>query len=302
MKRIRLQIGQALRRSPDWADTVEDTTVSGGTPGAASVDRSLGDRFGWGWRLVATAAAFVVFGICGGLFSIVLFPAACLWPRRASRQRLVATVIHWFFRALVRVLRVIGVMKLDVTGAALLRGKQPYIVVANHPTYLDVVMLLALTPRACCVVKRAHWGNPCMWGIVRAAEYVSNADPAELVEAGSRQLAAGYSMIVFPEGTRSPARDRLHPFSRGFAHMAAKSGTPILPVLIDCNPPAFAKGMRWYDVPERPFHMRIAVLEPLAPERLKGADMPPSLAARTLTHSVEAVITQHLFTYGFFKT
>jgi 1-acyl-sn-glycerol-3-phosphate acyltransferase len=183
-----------------------------------------------------------------------------------------------------------------------LRADGPAIVVANHPTYLDVMVLLSLTPRACCVVKNAHWSNPCFWGIVRSAEYVSNADPAELIEAGARQLAAGYTMIIFPEGTRSPAPNRLHAFSRGFAHMALKAGAPIVPVLMDCDPPAFTKQMRWYDVPARAFRMRVNVLEPLGVEQLAAHDTTPALAARSVTSAVEAHITQHLVDYGFFKT
>jgi 1-acyl-sn-glycerol-3-phosphate acyltransferase len=259
-------------------------------------------RLDYLWRLCATGLAFVVFGVCGLLFSVLVFPLAWLWPHRASRQRVVTDVIHWFFRALVGVLRYVGVMELDVSGSAALRTDGPAVVVANHPTYLDVMVLLSLTPRACCVVKNAHWGNPCFWGIVRSAEYVSNADPAELIEAGARQLAAGYTMIIFPEGTRSPAPNRLHAFSRGFAHMALKAGAPIVPVLMDCDPPAFTKQMRWYDVPARAFRIRVSVLEPLGVEQLAAHDTTPALAARNVTSAVEAHITQHLFDYGFFKT
>lgn len=264
-------------------------------------------RLNYGWRLVATGMSFVVFGVCGLLFSMLVFPLAWLWPHRASRQRMVTTIIHWFFRALVAVLQWIGVMELEVSGAAALRDAGPVVVVANHPTYLDVVVLLALTPSACCVVKNAHWGNPCFWGIVRAAEYVSNVDPVELVEASARQIAAGYTMIIFPEGTRSPAPNRLHAFSRGFAHIALKAGTPILPVLMDCDPPAFTKQMRWYHVPSRAFRIRVSVLEPVMAERPTAHDashesLSPALAARTLTSAIEAHINQRLFDYGFFET
>jgi 1-acyl-sn-glycerol-3-phosphate acyltransferase len=259
-------------------------------------------RLDYVWRFCATGMAFAMFGACGVLFSVLVFPLAWLWPHRVSRQRAVTTVIHWFFLALVAMLRRVGVMELDVSGSDALRTGDPAIVVANHPTYLDVMVLLSLTPRACCVVKNAHWSNPCFWGIVRAAEYVSNADPAELVEAGARQLAAGYTMIIFPEGRRSPAPNRLHAFSRGFAHMALKAGAPIVPVLMDCDPPAFTKQMRWYDVPARAFRMRVSVLEPLGVEQLAAHDTTPALAARSVTSAIEAHITQHLFDYGFFKT
>lgn len=255
------------------------------------------------WRFAATALAFTVFGICGLGFSLILFPLASIWPHRESKQRAIAAIIHLFFRALVAVLVRAGVMKLDTRGAAALNraAGQPVIVVANHPTWLDVMVLLSLTPRACCVVKSAHWSNPFFWGVVRAAEYVSNSDPVELVEAGARQLARGYTMIIFPEGTRSPTPNRLHAFSRGFAHMALQSGAPILPVLVDCDPPAFTKNMRWHDVPERAFHMRVNVLEPLGADELAPRDEPPALAARTVTSAIQAHITKHLIDYGFFK-
>ncbi len=255
------------------------------------------------WRFVATACAFAAFGVCGLGFSLILFPLASIWPHRASKQRFIVAIIHAFFRALVAVLVGVGVMKLDVHGARALKRSPLHaaIVVANHPTWLDVMVLLSLTPRACCVVKSAHWSNPFFWGVMRAAEYVSNADPVALVEAGARQLARGYTMIIFPEGTRSPARNRMHAFSRGFARMALQSGAPILPVLMDCDPPVFTKQMRWHDVPERAFHMQVNVLEPLSADELAAHDEPPALAARTVTTAIEAHITQHLIDYGFFK-
>ena len=259
-------------------------------------------RIDYAWRFFATGMSFIVFGIVGVLFSVLVFPFACLWPHRASRQWAMTGVIHRFFRTLVSVLQTIGVMELDVTGVEALRARGPMIVVANHPTYLDVVVLLALMPRACCVVKNAHWRNPCLWGIVRAAEYVSNADPSALIEAGARQIAAGYTMIIFPEGSRSPAPNRMHAFSRGFAHMALKTEVPILPVLIDCDPPAFTKQMRWYHIPSRPFRLRVSVLEALAGMPRPAQPQPPALAARTLTCAIEAHINQRLLDHGFFKT
>ncbi|WP_070108597.1 lysophospholipid acyltransferase family protein [Burkholderia plantarii] len=255
----------------------------------------------YGWRLFATGFCLAFFALCGSLFSLTVMLSGALWPHRDSRRRAVTFVIHHFFRLLVAVLQRAGVMTLEVTGAARLRERRASIIVANHPTWLDVMVLLSLTPKACCVVKRGHWGNPCFWGIVRAAEYVSNADALELVEAGARHLAAGYTMIIFPEGTRSPGANRLHAFSRGFAHMALQSGSPIQPVLIDCDPPVFTKALRWYHVPPRAFRMRINVLDPIDSDRLSGETAATPLAAREIARSVEAHITLHLFEHGYFK-
>jgi 1-acyl-sn-glycerol-3-phosphate acyltransferase len=258
-------------------------------------------RLDYGWRLFATALCFAVFCICGLLFTVVAFPLASLWPHRDSRQRAVATVIHWFFKALVVALQRTGVMELDIAGAQALRSGGPAVVVANHPTYLDVVVLLSLTPLACCVVKNAHWRNPCFWGIVRAAQYVSNADPVGFVEDCARQLARGYTLIIFPEGSRSPGPNRLHAFSRGFAHTALEAEAPIVPVLMHCDPPALTKQMRWYHLPARRFRITVNVLDAVGVERFASRETPPALAARSVASAIEAHITQHLFDYGFFK-
>jgi hypothetical protein len=228
-------------------------------------------RFNYYWRWVATGFSMFAFGLCGLFFSLVLFPLTWVWPHRRSRQRIVTAIVNAFFKALVGMLKLLGVMKLDVQGLSKLRALRTAIVVANHPTYLDVMVLLALMPVACCVVKGAHWRNPCFWGIVRAAEYVSNNDPTELIEAGARSLQAGYPMIVFPEGTRSPGAERLHPFSRGF-------------------------------VPPSAFHIRVVVLDPVHVDDWIEAGTAPMLAARTLTQRMQTHITQQLIEYGFFKT
>lgn len=258
-------------------------------------------RLDYGWRLIATGVSFTFFVLCGTVFSLILMIVGALWLHRRSRQRAVTFVIHHFFRMLIALLQRLGVMKVAATGAARLRERGPSVVIANHPTWLDVMVLLSLTPKACCVVKHTHWRNPCFWGIVRAAGYISNADPVELVDAGARQLAAGYTIIIFPEGTRSPGSGRLHAFSRGFAHMALQSGRAIQPVLIDCDPPVFTKTSRWYHVPSRAFRMRIDVLDPVRADSLSVDRLPQSLAARSVAQAMREHITQRLFQHGYLK-
>ncbi|WP_083452190.1 lysophospholipid acyltransferase family protein [Candidatus Burkholderia verschuerenii] len=237
-------------------------------------------------------------------FSLLLVLLMLVWPHSASSRRIVTSVVHRYFHCLVTILRVIGVMRLEVKGK-IGRIERGTLVVANHPTYLDIMVLLALIPSACCVVKRAHWRNPCFWGIVRAAGYVSNAGGTSMVEECMQRLAAGYSVIVFPEGTRSPSRGALHPFGRGFAHVAlaaqAERGfreLPVAPVALDCDPPVFTKERRWYHVPPRPFRFEVTVLDTVDAASPVTSELPAAVAARRLTASVEAQIFQHLFKHG----
>ncbi|WP_044458166.1 lysophospholipid acyltransferase family protein [Pandoraea vervacti] len=219
-----------------------------------------------GWKFQTTrrhAAALLLwacFAVGGLVFSLVIFPGLLLLPISTRlRRRYAMALVHRCFAALVASCRALGVMRFEFHNVETLRHLGRAIVIANHPSYLDVVVLLALMPRACCIVTSRHWRNPLFAGIVRSAGYLRNDGGPSLVSASHASLADDVPLIVFPEGTRSPSRGRLGKFSRGFAHIALAHRCPILPVLIDCDPPAYTKQHRWYSVsPQRPtLHVRV---------------------------------------------
>jgi 1-acyl-sn-glycerol-3-phosphate acyltransferase len=242
-------------------------------------------------------------------------------------------VVHRGFAALVATSRVMGVMRFDIENADRLQDLGRAIVIANHPSYMDVMVLLSLMPRACCIVTSRHWRNPLFAGIVRSAGYLRNDGGPSLVGASEAALADDVPLIVFPEGTRSPSRGRLGKFSRGFAHIALAHDCPILPVLIDCDPPAFTKQHRWHSLPSSTPTLRVRVLEndlneravmlrpgddgtaphqspanadgtpPAAPTRQAfDNNMTAPLAARRLTTLAEHFFIDQISQHGFTRT
>ena len=89
-------------------------------------------------------------------------------------------------------MRRLGVLTVSVSGAARLQ-REGLLVLANHPTLIDVVLLVALLPDADCVVKRAVARNPFMRATVRAAGYIVNDDGPALVEAGIAKEIVAFS-------------------------------------------------------------------------------------------------------------
>ena len=166
------------------------------------------------WRVCVVAFCFAAVGLGGLIYVVSVFPALRLAAGgRSGHTRRVRAVIRWSFGVVIRILEEGGVMRVEQRNADLLaasRGK-PVLVLANHPCYLDILVLLALIPDALCVVKSGVWWNPFYGGVVRAAGYLSNDDPEQLVEACAEALRAGSPLIIFPEGTRTapgePARN-----------------------------------------------------------------------------------------------
>jgi 1-acyl-sn-glycerol-3-phosphate acyltransferase len=189
--------------------------------------------------------------------------------------------VHRCFRAYLALLEAIGVIRIRVHGAEELR--QPgQLVVANHPTLLDAVFLISLMPQADCVAKQATWSNPFMRGVANATGYLSNDLGVALVDACAERLAAGRSVLLFPEGTRSP-RGGLGPFQRGAMHVALRSGRPLRTVVLTCSPPALLRGRRWYEMPTESLAITVDARASLDPADLLEPGMSRGVAARRVS-------------------
>ncbi len=246
------------------------------------------------WRLSVTGVCFALFSIGGSLLTALVFPPLRLLPGgEAERNRRTQALIQRFFAVLIGLLRALGVMRLELHNAEMLRRCGGMLVFANHPSYLDVVVMLSLMPRSSCVVNSRLWRSPFWGGVVRSAGYIRNDAPETLVDDCVAALEGGEPLIIFPEGTRSvPGQPPRMP--RGAAHIALKSGRDILPVILTCDPPTLTKAMPWYRIPRHAFTFRLEVRPPLKVADCVGISEPASLAARKLTTYLESYFTREL--------
>jgi 1-acyl-sn-glycerol-3-phosphate acyltransferase len=248
------------------------------------------------WRIARTGAAFAVFGLGGAFLAAVVFPVVRWRSRDAETAELRAQyLVHLTFRAFARFMVALGLIEVEVRGADWLFEPGGRVVVANHPTLIDVVILGSLVPQLDCVVKKDAWSNPFMRGVVKATGYVANDLGEEVLELSAARLARGRSLLLFPEGTRSP-KGGLGPFRRGAAHVALRSGRPIVPVVIRCDPPGLMRGQRWYDVPEHSMRLRLDVGDPIEAGPSRGPEEPRGAAARRLTAALRDFYEKRLQT------
>jgi 1-acyl-sn-glycerol-3-phosphate acyltransferase len=240
------------------------------------------------WRLWWTAIAFAVLGVGGFVLAMTVIPLATWFVRDAqTRSRRAQSIIRESFRLYLAMLRAVGVLRLEIVGGERLPACRGRLIVANHPTLIDIVILMALIPEAKCVVKAQLFRNPLLREAVRAAGYIRNDDePEALIEKCRETLSAGNNLIVFPEGTRSIPDQPLH-FQRGFAHIAMLSGAILQPITITCEPVTLIKGEPFYKIPDSRPNFRIEVADEIDPRPFLGADS-RTLGARKLVAYLEA--------------
>jgi 1-acyl-sn-glycerol-3-phosphate acyltransferase len=269
----------------------EDLARSGPEPTVSPVPWLASLRRGW--RAFRTGLAFVVFGVGAAVIDVLILPVLRLvsW-RRSDMQRRVQLLIHHAFRLFAWFMITIGLIRVTWVGRERLR-EGPILLVANHPTLIDVVLLVAAMPQADCIVKGAAERHPLMRRVVKSAGYIPNDRPEPLIEAGTESLRQGRSLLLFPEGTRSP-EGRLGAFRRGAARIALRSGRDLVPVVITCSPPTLMKGQPWYDVPACTAHVTLTVEEPIRLRDHEAARKPEAAGARELTEHLQSFFDRHL--------
>ena len=112
------------------------------------------------------------------------------------------------------------------------RFERPAIILSNHQSHLDLMCLLMLTPRLVVLTNDWVHRNPIYGLVIRRAEFYAVSDG---IEANLERLAdlvrRGYSIVVFPEGTRSPDC-RIQRFHRGAFYLAERLHLDLLPIFL----------------------------------------------------------------------
>lgn len=242
----------------------------------------LVDRLDRCWRICATGFCFATFGLGGLLIRVLVYPALQLavW-QRGRRAVVVREIIHQFFRTFVGLMAFVGVISYETRGLEKLR-RRGLLVLANHPSLIDVVFLISFIERADCIVKGALVRNPFTRGPVTAAGFVCNDSGASLVEDCIASVKSGNNLIIFPEGTRSSVSGAMK-LQRGAANVAVRGGIDITPVRIRCSPPVLTKGDKWYRVPAQRAHFIIEVCDDIPVDDFTSGRQSDALAARGLT-------------------
>lgn len=209
----------------------------------------------------------------------------CTLPTRnpERRTRFLLSFYHHSFRGLHRVTRLIRMQAYVPTPPPALPS--PCVIVANHPTLMDVTAILATVSNTVTVVKPGVYRRLLLGTTLRHAGFLegperSRAQLSKMMDDAADRLAAGYNVLIFPEGTRSPANEVL-PFSRAAFEIACRAKVPVVPVAIRCAPPWLSKELPIYTIPRDVAHMTLDFLAPLHPADVEYRSRALREAART---------------------
>lgn len=210
------------------------------------------------YYIFAYYLSFLVFGLVGLGLNLVC-AVLLLAPNRAALGRSVRRVIGFLFDLWVKWLNASGIVRVTFNGfTGPIDGHT--VVVANHPTLIDAPLLLARMPDATCIFKPQLMRNPVLGPAAIMAGYTSGGDGIDTIRMVAEKVAAGRSLLIFPEGTRTQPGLRLGKLRAGFALIAARSSAPVQLVIIRATPGLVARGRPWWKYPDTlPAHVSLTL-------------------------------------------
>jgi 1-acyl-sn-glycerol-3-phosphate acyltransferase len=230
--------------------------------------------------------SWAVFGFVGLLLNlgcIVLMPL----PWRDAFGPGVRAMIRRLFGAWLAWLHATGIVDVEWVGFDAARLQPGTVYIANHPTLIDATLILARLPDAVCIFKPSLMRNPAVGPAAAMAGYVRGDTGLDLIKAAAARVAAGQSLLVFPEGTRTAEGTLLGKMKPGFALIADRAQAPVALIILSAKPGFLARGRPWWPAPDvLPSSVRLTLD--------RSWTFEPGRSAAELTQSVERRICEVL--------
>ena len=181
-------------------------------------------------RIVYTTLMLIVFFIAA---FVIVTPLTLiyivLWPPTKKKRYRYHQMIWGFMRIALKLLPGIKYHLENKYGETF---EKPSVIIANHQSHLDLLCVMMLNPKVVLLTTDWVWRNPIYGVIIRFAEFYPVSDGYDKnVERLQSLVKRGYSVVVFPEGTRSVTGDIIR-FHKGAFQLAQALNIDILPIFI----------------------------------------------------------------------
>lgn len=167
--------------------------------------------------------------VIGCLLLQLILPLILLLPlKKLTRMKLLNTMLSKLAGTVINIgltfrKRYYGLENFDV--------KKPSLIIANHNSFLDILVLLMRSPKVIMMVKSWVSDSWLFGPLVRAAGFIPSEGGAGNLDLVRQRISEGFSIVIFPEGTRSED-GKIGRFHKGAFYLAEELGLDITPVLI----------------------------------------------------------------------
>jgi 1-acyl-sn-glycerol-3-phosphate acyltransferase len=228
-------------------------------------------------RTIFVWSCIVIATLVLGVFVLIIYP----FDRKGRAG-------HYYAKLWGKVALLANRVKVRIEGMGDLNGKGPYVFMSNHQGSYDIFALLGHLPyQFKWLAKKELFSIPFFGWTMTAVGYISidrggSRDTVEAMNEAAQKIRDGMSVVIFPEGSRSPD-GLIQPFKKGGFTLAIKSKVPIVPIAISGSRDIMPKDR----LTAAPGEIRMLVDRPIETEGFSSKDR------ESLMKKVKEIITKN---------
>ena len=210
-------------------------------------------------RSIITTFCFILFGIGAIFLNFLIFPFI------KQDKIFCSKIIHKCWKYFTKFLILIGLIGVDIKHLEKIENK---VIVATHPSFIDIVILIGLIPKTTCFVKKELTKNFVMKNIVNSIFISNELEIEDMKKETKKMLDMGFNLIVFPTGSRH--RKNEHPkIKKGAATIALNANKDIIPIEITSSEDFLFIHQPFYEEEKKRVIFEIEQLETIKIENFK---------------------------------
>lgn len=226
-------------------------------------------------RSILAVFRFFIFGIGAVILNFLLFPFI------KNNKELCSDIIHNTWRFFVNLMMFLKLFRLDVKKLEKIENK---VIVSTHPSFIDIVILIALIPRSTCFVKKELAHNPILKNLVTSIFITNEVELDELKSESKKMLDRGFNVIIFPSGIRH-RRDEFPKIRKGASLVALNAGKNIVPIKMFSDRDFLFINQPFYAVSDRCVNFEIEQMREINIADFIGES--EIITKQRLTHKIE---------------
>ncbi len=192
--------------------------------------------------------SFAIFGIGAMFLNFIIFPMAKFFLKDRTLLCFYSDVIHYTWNFFIEILIFFKIIKLNIIDKEKIKQVKQKIIVATHPSFIDILILIALIPRTTCIVKYSLSKNPILFNLVNSIFIMEDESLENLKEHTTKMIDNGFNVVIFPMGIRH-RRNEFPKIKKGAATIAMNANCNIVALkyytdfdFLFINQPAYEAG------------------------------------------------------------
>jgi len=220
----------------------------------------------WPLWVVIYYIGLVVFGLLALTVNVCTFFTAFL-PQGSWRVGFYQAMMRWMSIGCLKLYALTGIMRVEYLGFESIETRPKVtkpLLIANHPSLLDVFTFYPKIPRLTCIYKSSLGKTLIKGGMGAQIGFISNANTRQMIREGAAKISQGEQMLIFPEGTRT-VKKPINVFRLGAIAIAKKAEVELQAVHIFSNSNVLSKEQSIFRIPKLPIRYVLELGESFDP-------------------------------------